>query len=71
MIDRPLELNRRLRFDPGDFTDPVPPFWVLEVLDRSVIRDLAVINLERTRALSDLNNRAIEQTIAVLKKAKF
>lgn len=71
MVDRPLELNRRLRFDPGDFTDPVPPFWVFEVLDRSVIRDLAVINLERMRGLADLNNKAIEQSIAVLKKAKF
>lgn len=64
------QINELLRFDPDWFTDPVPP-WILQVLDRAVLRDLAVIGLEHRRAAADLNNRALDQAIAVLKKAKF
>jgi hypothetical protein len=64
------QLNELLRFDPDWFTDPVPP-WVLQVLDKALLRDLAVISLEHRRAAADLNNRAIDGAIAVLKKAKF
>jgi hypothetical protein len=63
------QLNDLLRFDPDWFTDPVPP-WVLQVLDKAVLRDLAVISLEHRRAAADLNNRALDQAISVLKKAK-
>lgn len=65
-----LQLNDLLRFDPDWVKDPVPP-WLFPVLDRAILRDLAVISLEHTRAASELNNRAIEQAIGVLKKAKF
>jgi hypothetical protein len=68
MANEPL--NELLRFYPGPAVDPVPP-WLFQFLDRAVLRDLAVISLERTRAMADLNNRAVEQAIAVLKKAKL
>jgi hypothetical protein len=64
------QLNELLRFYPGPAVDPVPP-WLFQVLDRAILRDLAVISLEHSRAAADLNNRAIDQAIAVLKKAKF
>jgi hypothetical protein len=63
-------LNELLRFHPHPVWDPVPP-WLYPALDRAVLRDLAVISLERTRAAAELNNRAIEQAIGVLKKAKL
>jgi hypothetical protein len=63
-------LNELLRFYPHPAWDPVPP-WLYQILDRNVLRDLAVISLEHNRAASELNNRAIDQAIAVLKKAKF
>jgi hypothetical protein len=65
-----FQLNDLLRFDPDWVKDPVPP-WVLQVLDKALLRDLAVISLEHRRAQADLDNRAIEGAIAVLKKAKF
>lgn len=63
-------INELLRFLPHPVWDPVPP-WLFPILDRAILRDLAVISLEHSRAASDLNNRAIEQAIGVLKKAKF
>ena len=68
MANEPL--NELLRFRPHPAWDPVPP-WLFQALDRVVLRDLAVISLERTRAAAEINNRAIDQAIAVLKKAKF
>jgi hypothetical protein len=68
MANEPL--NELLRFYPGPAVDPVPP-WLFQILDRVVLRDLAVISLERRRAAADLDNRAIDQAIAVLKKAKL
>ena len=71
MADNAFELHDLMRFNPEHFTDPVPPWWVFGILDKVVIRDLAVVNLERTRALQEINMRAIEGTLAILKKAKF
>jgi hypothetical protein len=68
MANEPL--SELLRFRPHPAWDPVPP-WLFQALDRVVLRDLAVISLERTRATAEINNRAIEQAIGVLKKAKF
>jgi hypothetical protein len=68
MANEPL--NELLRFYPGPHVDPVPP-WLFQILDRVVLRDLAVISLEHRRAAAELDNRAIDQAIAVLKKAKF
>ena len=68
MANEPM--NELLRFFPHPAWDPVPP-WLYPALDRVVLRDLAVISLEHNRAVSDLRNRAIEQAIGVLKKAKF
>ena len=68
MANEPI--NELLRFRPHPAWDPVPP-WLFQALDRVVLRDLAVISLERSRATAELNNRAIEQAIGVLKKAKF
>jgi hypothetical protein len=68
MANEPL--NEMLQFFPHPAWDPVPP-WLYQALDRVVLRDLAVISLERTRATAEINNRAIEQAIGVLKKAKF
>jgi hypothetical protein len=64
------QLSELLKFYPGPAVDPVPP-WLFQILDKSILRDLAVISLEHRRAVSDLDNRAIEQAISVLKKAKL
>ena len=68
MANEPL--NELLRFYPHPAWDPVPP-WLFQALDRAILRDLAVISLEHTRATAELNNKAIEGAIAVLKRAKL
>ena len=64
------QLNELLRFNPDWVKDPVPD-WIIHVLDKAVLRDLAVISLEHSRAVQEINTRAIDQAISVLKKAKF
>jgi hypothetical protein len=64
------QLHELLRFNPDWVKDPVPP-WLFQVLDKALLRDLAVISLEHSRALQELNTRAIDQAITVLKKAKL
>lgn len=65
-----LQIHELLRFNPREYTDPVPP-WILDVLDRTILRDLAVISLEHTKAVHELNVKTIDKAIASLQKAKF
>jgi hypothetical protein len=50
--------------------DEVPP-WLLTAVDKTVLRDLALISLERSRAVAELDAKAIDGAMAVIKKAKF
>ena len=59
-----------LKFHPEWVKDEVPP-WLFEILDRAVLRDLALVSLERAKAVHEANLRAIDNATAILKKAKF
>ena len=63
-------INELLRWFPEEPGDPVPP-WLINLLDRVVLRDLALISLERTKTIHEANIRAIDAAAAVLKKQKF
>ncbi|MGB7069971.1 MAG: hypothetical protein WBD22_10805 [Pyrinomonadaceae bacterium] len=65
-----FRLNELLKFRPMPHYDPVPP-WLFELLDQSVLRDLAVISLDRHRAHLGADLKAAEAATALLKKAKF
>lgn len=65
-----LQINELLRFNPDWVKDPVPP-WFIEILDKAILRDLAVISLEHSRAVQELNIKAIDGAISTLRKAKF
>ncbi len=68
-INDRLQIHELLRFDPGWAKDPVPP-WVFEILDRNILRELAVISLEHTKAVQELNIKSIDKAIASLQKVK-
>ena len=59
-----------LKFHPEWVKDDVPP-WLFEILDRSVLRDLALVSLERAKAVHEANLKAIDNATAILRKAKF
>ena len=50
--------------------DPIPP-WVLQVLDRAVLKELAVAHLETQQAALQVQQKAIERSLAILKGAKI
>lgn len=65
-----LQINELLRFNPDWVKDPVPP-WLFEILDKNILRDLAVISLEHTKAVQELNIKSIDRAIASIQKAKL
>ena len=56
------DLHEMLRFDPGWVFDPVPP-WVFEVLDKGVLRELAVVSI-------DLRQKVLHSELEALDKAR-
>ena len=50
--------------------DPIPP-WVLHVIDRTVLRDLAIAHLETQQAALQVQQKALERSIGILKNAKI
>ena len=65
-----IRLNEALRFDPNWAKDPVPP-WLFEVLDKSILKELALVSLENTLAIQQINIKSTERAIALVKNAKF
>jgi len=63
-------INDLLKFNPEHFTDPVPP-WLFEVLDKTILRDLALVSLEHNKSLQELNIKRIDSAIAIIRKAKL
>jgi hypothetical protein len=59
-----------LKFNPGEFTDPVPDWW-LRVLDKNILRELVLVSLERTKAIQEINLRTIESAANIIRKAKL
>jgi hypothetical protein len=59
-----------LKFNPDWVKDPVPPF-LFEILDKAVLRDLALVSLEHSKTVHEANIRAIEAATTIIKKAKL
>jgi hypothetical protein len=58
-----------LQFRPRWIFDPVPD-WVLDHLSSAVIRDLAAINIQAQIETLAVQQKSLEQTLNVLKRAK-
>jgi hypothetical protein len=59
-----------LKFHPEWVKDEVPP-WLFEIMDKTVLRDLALVSLERSKAVHEANIKAIDTATAIIRKAKF
>lgn len=58
-----------LQFRPRWAFDPVPD-WVLEHLSTALIRELAAVNVQTQINTLAVQQKALEQTLAILKRAK-
>ena len=65
-----FQIHDFLKFNPEWYKDEVPP-WLLVAFDKNVLRDLALVSLERTKAINEINNKAIDKSIDIVKRAKF
>jgi hypothetical protein len=63
------QLSEAFQFNPKWWWDPVPP-WLLEQLTAPVIREIGVIHLEAQLAALEIQSKALEKALAVLRKAK-
>lgn len=65
-----VRINDLLKFNPDWVKDPVPP-WLFEVLDKNILRDLAIVSLEHSRNVQELNIKSIDRAMEVIRKAKL
>lgn len=65
----PPALAETFQFRPRWWWDPVPD-WVMDHLSAAVIRELAVINMQSQMAVLDVQRKALEQSMAALRKTK-
>jgi hypothetical protein len=70
VIANQFQIVDLLKFHPDWVKDEVPP-WVLFAVDKTVLRDLALVSLERSKAIAELNVKAINEAAAIIRKAQF
>ena len=69
-MSTPMEqLPDLLRFHPKWWFDPVP-WWFASHLDKAVLGQLAVVQLELQKQILGLQSKAIEQSIAIVRGVK-
>ncbi|HEX9927632.1 MAG TPA: hypothetical protein VGB02_03700 [Pyrinomonadaceae bacterium] len=68
-MPREAQITELLKWDPDWVADPVPP-WLLIGLDKAILRELALISLERQKAIQEVNIRTIDRATEVIKRAK-
>jgi hypothetical protein len=62
-------LSEALQFRPRWWWDPVPD-WVLEHMNPAAIREIAVIQLTSQLETMQIQQKALEASIAVIRKQK-
>jgi hypothetical protein len=66
-----VSLPEILRLNPRFWVyDPIPP-WLLPILEKAVLRDLAISQLEAQREALQLQARALEKTLGIIKNARI
>ncbi|NGZ11123.1 MAG: hypothetical protein CV088_17360 [Nitrospira sp. LK70] len=64
-----VHLHEALAFNPDWVKDPVPP-WIRNFLDKTVLRELAIVQLEYQKNLLDLQSKTTERALGVLRQSK-
>ena len=69
MADQAAErFSELLHFNPKIWWDPVP-WWFVNQLDKNILREVAVIQIELQREVLAIQSKGLERTLAVLAKA--
>jgi hypothetical protein len=59
-----------LRLNPRFWVyDPIPP-WLLNILDKTALKELAVIQIEAQRAAIQLQAQTLEKTMSIVRGIK-
>lgn len=61
-----FELHELLRLHPKLWWDPVP-WWYLEHIDKGILRDIAVVQIETQRAVLDAQMKGLDRTLSALR----
>jgi hypothetical protein len=69
MAQDEFRLSESLQWNPKWHWDPVP-WWFVERLDRSVLKEIAVIHLELQQEMLNLQAQSIKQTLEVISRAR-
>jgi|WetSurMetagenome_2_1015567.scaffolds.fasta_scaffold836942_2 hypothetical protein len=68
--EAPVAISEALQFDPRWWWDPVPP-WILRALDRAVLVELAITQIELQKTIHEAQIKAADKSIALIRqKAK-
>ncbi|HKN87963.1 MAG TPA: hypothetical protein VJV04_13965 [Nitrospiraceae bacterium] len=63
------QLQDVLRFDPDWVKDPVPP-WIRNFLDKAVLKELAIIQLEYQKSLLEMQAKVTERALGAIRQHK-
>lgn len=66
---RPFAFPEVLHFRPKWWWDPVPD-WLLTHLDKTLVRELAIAQIEFQKTVLDAQLKAVDRTLGVLSKMK-
>jgi hypothetical protein len=69
MAKLPENLSEQLQFLPRPWWDPVPWWWLREV-DKSVLNQLAVVQLEHQKVVLDAQKVALDKALEVIRGTK-
>ena len=65
----PLQLQEQLFFRPKWWWDPVPD-WFIEHISPTVIRELALVQMESQRAVLEIQMKSLDKSISIINKMK-
>lgn len=69
MAQENLKLADQLQWNPKWHWDPVP-WWFVDRLDRPVLKEIAITQLQLQRDILNLQAQSIDRTLEILNKAR-
>ena len=70
MAKLPEGLAEQFQFHPRPWWDPVPWWWLREV-DKGVLNQLAIVQLEQQKVILEAQMTALDQSLEIVKRAKM
>jgi hypothetical protein len=63
------DISEVLQFHPRIWWDPVP-WWFINYLDKPVLTQIAMVQLELQREMLQVQMKSVEKTLAAISKAR-